>query len=81
VKGELKKYGKEVSKLIPALLKDASKIPSEVLSQEMEFNNIEESKELIAKEFNCEVIVEKAEESKEDKAKNASPSKPAILVE
>ncbi|MEA2038003.1 MAG: leucine--tRNA ligase [Nanoarchaeota archaeon] len=79
--GELKKYGKDISRLIPALLKDASKIPTEVLTQEMEFENLIESKEFISKEFNCEVIVEKAEESKEDKAKNASPSKPAILIE
>ncbi len=81
MKSDIKKYGKDISKLIPALLKDASKVPSEVLSQEIEFKNLEESKEFMSKEFNCEITVEKAEESKEDKARNASPSKPAILIE
>jgi len=78
--GDLKQYGKDISKMIPALLKDASKVPSEVLSQDIEFKNLEESKEFISKEFDCEVSIEKAEESKEDKARNAFPSKLAIVV-
>ena len=78
--GELKKYGQDISKLVPSLLKDPSKVPDEVLSQEMEFNNLKESSELIKKEFDCEVIVEKAEQSKEAKANNAAPSKPAIVI-
>ena len=79
--GELKKYGNDISKMIPALLKDASKVPSEILSQDIEFKNLMEANELISKEFGCEIIVERAEDSKEGKAKNASPSKPAIVVE
>ena len=31
---DLKQYGKDISKMIPALLKDASKVPQEVLNQE-----------------------------------------------
>ena len=78
---ELKKYGNEISKLIPALVKDPSKIPLEVLNQDLEFSNLKESSKLIGKEFSCEVIVEKAEESKEEKGKQAMPGKPGILVE
>jgi len=81
MKDDLKKYGKDISKIIPALLKDASKIPQEILTQETELKNLEESKELIEKEFNCKIEIEKAEQSKQEKAKNASPSKPAILIE
>ncbi len=81
MKGELKKYGADISKLIPSFVKDPSKIPAEVLSQELEFSNLKESIELIGKEFNCEVIVEKAEESKEEKGKQAMPGKPAIIIE
>ncbi len=81
MKDDLKQYGKDISRLIPALLKDASKVPSQVLSPEIEFKNLEESKEFISKEFGCEVSVEKAEESKEDKARNAMPSKAAIIIE
>jgi len=67
--------------LIPALVKDPSKIPLEVLNQDLEFSNLKESSKLIGKEFSCEVIVEKAEESKEEKGKQAMPGKPGILVE
>ncbi len=79
--GDLKKNGKDISKMIPALLKDASKVPSEVLSQDIEFKNLDESKEFISKEFGCSVVVERAEDSKEGKARNAGPGKPAIVVE
>jgi leucyl-tRNA synthetase len=78
---DLKQYGKDISNLIPTLLKDASKVPQEILSQEIEITNLNEAKDSIEKEFSCEVIIEKAEDSKEQKAKNASPSKPAIVVE
>ena len=77
---ELKQHGEEISKTITSLLKDASKIPSELLSQEIEFNNLNESKELISKEFNCLVEIERAEESKEEKSKNSMPNKPAIII-
>ena len=94
---DLKQYGKDISKMIPALLKDASKVPQEVLNQETEFKNLEQSIDLIKKEINCEIEIEKAEQTKsqklkisegletksqsEQKAKNAAPSKPAILIE
>ena len=77
---ELKQYGQEISKMIPALIKDASKVPAEVLTQEVEYNNLEESKEFISKEFNCTIEIEKAETSKELKAKQAMPNKPAIII-
>ena len=78
---DFKEYGKDISRLIPSLLKDPTKIPSVILNQEMEIKNIEENKERIKQEFNCSVDIEKAEESKEEKKKNAFPNKPAIVVE
>ena len=77
---ELKKHGQDISAMIPALLKDSSKIPSVVLSQEQEFGNLTEAKKQIASQFNSEVEIEKAEQSKEQKAKNASPLKAAIVI-
>jgi len=79
--GDLRKNGKDISKMIPALLKDASKVPSEVLNQVIEFKNLVEAKEFISKEFGCLVVVERAEDSKEGKARDASLGKPAIVVE
>ena len=78
---DLKQHAKDISKLIPSLLKDASKIPQEILSQDIEFKNLEDSKQSLEKEFNCTIEIEIAEQSKQEKAKNASPSKPAILIE
>ncbi|MBW2974793.1 leucine--tRNA ligase [Candidatus Woesearchaeota archaeon] len=81
MKDDLKRYGKDISKLIPSLLKNASKVPQVILTQETELKNMEESKGIISKEFGCTIEIEKAEQSKKEKAGNASPSKPAIVIE
>jgi len=78
---DLKRYGKEISKLIPSILKDATKMPETVLDQKTELNNLKNVSTEIENEFKCKVSVEKAEESKEGKAKQAMPSKPGIIVE
>ena len=44
-------------------------------------NVLSEATEVLMKEFDCEIDLILAEDSKEDKAKNANPSKPAVLVE
>jgi len=78
---ELKKHGQEVVKLIPALVKDVSKIPKEVLNQKTELASLNEVKNKLEEEFSCSVEVEVADKSKEPKAKVANPGKPAILIE
>ncbi len=78
---ELKKHGQEITKLVPAFLKDASKLPKADIDLEDEIKALEENKEDISKEFGCEIVVEKAEDSKEAKAKGALPGKPSILLE
>ncbi|RLE45433.1 leucine--tRNA ligase [Candidatus Woesearchaeota archaeon] len=81
MKGDLKGYGQEIKKLIPKILKDPAKIPETVLDQETEMKTLLDSKEDIQKEFSCDlVVIEKAEETKEPKAKQAMPGKPAILI-
>jgi leucyl-tRNA synthetase len=81
MKTDLKKYGQEVMKIISSVSKDASKMPLIVLDQEKEFSFFNEFKINLEKEFNCKVIVEKAEQSKDKKANSASPLKPAIVIE
>ncbi len=81
MKDELKKYGKEITKMIPMFLKDASKIPKEVLNQKTEFENLESSKEVFEKEFKAEIEIVKAEDSREEKAGKALPGKVTIIVE
>ena len=76
-----KEHGKVISKLVPRLIKDRAKIPEVVTSQKEELTALEASKEELKKEFKAEIEIISAEKSKETKAGNAMPAKPAILVE
>jgi len=79
---ELKKKGQEVTKLVPKILKDASKLPHVVLCQEDEKNSLVEGEEFLKSEFkldSIEIVLE--EDTNEAKAKNSLPGKPAIMVE
>ncbi len=72
---------RDIARLVPYLLKNSSKVPPVVLSQDTEFEAFDENIDRLSKEFACEIVIEKAEESKEKKAINAFPSKPAIVLE
>jgi leucyl-tRNA synthetase len=76
-KDTLKKNGKIITKMLPNLLKKG--LP-EYLSQKEEINLLNESSDAIKSEFNCEIDIVKEKDSKENKAKQAMPGKPAILV-
>ena len=78
--GELKMHGQDISKLVPKLVKDSSKVPEIVLEQKTEFSALQNEKENLEKEFGCVFEFVKADDSKEQKAKNAMPGKAAILV-
>jgi len=73
---KFRKYGKDIQKIIPSVMKDVSKIPETVLSQE---EDVIALKEADLRVETVEVIV--AEASSHAKARIASPGKPAILVE
>jgi leucyl-tRNA synthetase len=77
----MKKYGQEISKLVPRLASDMSKIPETILSQDTELSTLKNAESILKTEFNTSIRIIKAEESKEAKAKQAMPSKPAILIE
>jgi leucyl-tRNA synthetase len=74
---ELKKFGKDIVRMIPRIIENPPKI---VLNQEKELKKIKESKERIEKEFKCKVEVIKEADSKEQKARQALPGKPAIII-
>lgn len=78
---ELKIKGKEVSKIVASVVKDVSKLPSIITSQENELKSISDAKEFLEKEFNCKVEIVLGEDSSEQKAKSAWPGKVGILVE
>ncbi|MBT3814806.1 leucine--tRNA ligase [Candidatus Woesearchaeota archaeon] len=79
MQSELKQHGKDISKLVPALIKDQSKLPAKELTKKNEIAALEESKGLIAEEFGCSVEV--VIDSDHNKAKSAMPGKVGILVE
>ena len=77
----LREKGKEISKIVQSILRDVSKLPSIVTSQEDELNIIKDAKEFLEKEFECPVEIILAEESDHPKANAAMPGKVGILVE
>lgn len=76
----VKEYAKDISSLIPKIVKDPSRIPPVVLDQKTELDALNKNIDLIKTEFKTEVSVVKAEDSKESKALQAVPGKPAIIV-
>ena len=78
---ELKMKGKEVSKIVTSILKDPSKMPHLVTSQEDELKVMMEAKSFLEKEYTCPVEIIVGEESEHPKAKSAMPGKVGILVE
>ena len=77
---ELKKYGNEISRMLPKLVQDASKIPQFVLDQKSELEIFKEAVEIYKEEMKAEFEVLREEDSKEQKARQAMPLKPAILI-
>ncbi len=77
---ELKPHGQDVAKIVQAVLKDPGKLPETLISKEKESEAYESVKELIKDEYKAAVKIEEADTSKEQKAKQAMPGKPAIIV-
>jgi leucyl-tRNA synthetase len=76
-KDEFKRYAKDITKIIPKVLKSGI---GHLLSYELELKSLQESKGFFERELRCGVKIEPAEISKESKARQALPGKPAILV-
>ena len=77
---DLKKYGKDIIKLISNCLNDESKIPQVILDQEEEIKLVKSFSDELKEEFESEISIDSAEECNDPKSKNAKPSKPAILI-
>ena len=74
---ELKKHGQDIMKIVPKLI---DKMPEHILEQDIEREFFLENKDFLEKDFNCSIEIVVSEDSSEQKAKNASPGKPAIIV-
>lgn len=73
-------HGKEASSLAVSFLKDPSKMPLMLIGRNDELSAFNSSVKSLEEEFNTKVEIIKAENSKENKARQALPGKPAILV-
>jgi hypothetical protein len=78
---DLKKHGEEISKTVPKLVKNPARIPKVILSQKEEIQNIKNAEKDISEQFDAKLEIIPEEKSKEAKAKQALPGKPAILVD
>ncbi|MFW5852680.1 MAG: class I tRNA ligase family protein, partial [Nanoarchaeota archaeon] len=79
---DLRKYGQEITKLVPKIFKDRSKLPKIVLEQKDELVALEQNIETIKSNINVsDVVFVSGDESQEPKAKQALPGKPAIILE
>ena len=76
----IKGHEKEISRLIPSIVKDPAKIPSSILSSEKEFRIFNNNINKFEKEFNCKFSITLSKNSEEAKAKQAFPGKPSIIV-
>jgi leucyl-tRNA synthetase len=77
---ELKKHGETINKLVPKLINEPARIPQIILGQKKELAAFQSFKEQLAKTFNCSIEIVREQDSQEQKAKNALPGKPAIVV-
>ncbi len=74
----LKQHGQEIQKILPKLVQHG--VINLLLDSTKEAKVLQDSKELFEKEFNCKLEIVKEKDSKEPKAKQAMPGKPALVV-
>ncbi|MBU0471840.1 MAG: hypothetical protein KKF65_04390, partial [Nanoarchaeota archaeon] len=71
----------EITKMIPSLMRNPTKVPETILNQQTELEQLKAFKQKLEKEYKCTVDVETGDNSSEIKAKQANPGKPAIIIE
>lgn len=76
----LKRHGEEIAKIVPRLLKDIKKINADASGSKKETEILSEAKKFLSEEFNAKIEIVSEKQSKEAKAKQAMPGKPAILL-
>ncbi len=70
----------EAVQIIQKILKNPKVLPNEDFSREEEENFLNDYKEELEKDTKLKIIIEKEEESEEQKARTAMPGKPAIVL-
>jgi len=78
---KFRKYGKDIAKIVPALMKKKEQLREKIMTQAGELKVFEESKSQMEDMLGCKVEIVKAEDSKEQKARVAGVEKPGVFVE
>ena len=78
---EFKKRSKQTVQIIQKIVKNPQLLIKEEITPEDEFSVIDEERQELEKEFNIEVKLEFEKNSSYEKAKQAMPGKPAIILE
>ncbi|NTV23293.1 MAG: leucine--tRNA ligase [Nanoarchaeota archaeon] len=74
---EFKPHSKDIPKILQKVVKSGV---GDLPDAAVEYKALSESAGFFEKEFSCKIHVQKASESKEEKARSAMPGKPALLV-
>ncbi len=77
---DLRKHGDAISKLVPKLIAEPSKVPPVILGQKKELAAFQAMKDELAKTYSCSVEIVREQDSQEPKARNALPGKPALVI-
>jgi leucyl-tRNA synthetase len=77
---EYKTRSKQITTIVKRVLKNVGKYPKFSLPSKEEFQFFDEIKPIIEKKYGCKVNVTYENKSKEQKASQALPGKPAIII-
>ena len=77
---DLKKYSKQIGRITIRILKNIGKYPKFALTSKDEYQFFVEIKPIIEKKYECTVNVSYEHESKDQKAAQSLPGKPAIII-
>ncbi|MBN2112281.1 leucine--tRNA ligase [Candidatus Woesearchaeota archaeon] len=76
----LRHHGAVISKLVPKIVKDTSKLPKVDLDMKTELKNLKENADFFSNESKAKIEITSEDKSKEKKAGSAMPGKPAIIL-
>ena len=77
---QFKKQGKFVSQTVSKVMKNLGKYSISPLTNIEEFKFFEDLKEIFEKKYKCEINIIQEEKSKEQKAIQSLPGRPAIII-
>ena len=77
---DLKIHMKQLTTLTKQFMKNAHSLP-EILDTDGELESLKDAESFLSNEYGCKVSVMLETDGKHDKAANASPGKPAIVIE